>query len=122
MTAWTDFVKKVFEEGKKKSPDYQFKDALKDASKRKSEMGKSSPKTKSAKNSKKGGEGETEMDENMVPMSDEKTEGDIEVETADETTTPMMGGKKKKGGKKRKTAKKSKKSKKSRKTRKNKKH
>jgi hypothetical protein len=42
MTAWTDFVKKIFAEGRKKNPAFQFKDALKEASKRKSEMGSSS--------------------------------------------------------------------------------
>ena len=40
MTAWNDFVKKIYQEGKKNNPDYQFKNALKDASARKGEMGK----------------------------------------------------------------------------------
>ena len=50
MTAWTDFIKKIFAEGRKKNPEYQFKDAMKEASKRKGEMGSSavSP-TKSTK-------------------------------------------------------------------------
>lgn len=39
---WNMFVKKIYEEGKSKNPDYEFKQALKDASKRKSEMGKMS--------------------------------------------------------------------------------
>jgi hypothetical protein len=40
-SAWNMFVKKVYEEGKAKDPSYEFKNALKDASKRKSEMGHS---------------------------------------------------------------------------------
>ncbi len=39
MTAWNDFVKKIYHEGHDKDPNYQFKNALKDASRRKSEMG-----------------------------------------------------------------------------------
>ena len=39
MSAWNDFVKKIYWEGKKKNPNYKFKEALKDASRRKSEMG-----------------------------------------------------------------------------------
>jgi ribonuclease P protein component len=35
------FVKKIYEEGKAKDSNYEFKQALKDASKRKSEMGHS---------------------------------------------------------------------------------
>jgi len=42
MTAWNDFVKKIYHEGHKANPNYQFKQALKDASKRKNEMGSSS--------------------------------------------------------------------------------
>lgn len=41
-TEWNMFVKKIYEEGKKKDHNYQFKNALKDASKRKSEMKHSS--------------------------------------------------------------------------------
>lgn len=47
-TAWNMFVKKVFHEGKSKNKSYSFKQALKDASKRKGEMG-------SATKTKKGG-------------------------------------------------------------------
>jgi hypothetical protein len=54
MSAWTDFVSKVYKEGKRKNKEYAFKDALKDASKRKHEMGSSSHSSKS-KTSKKGG-------------------------------------------------------------------
>ncbi len=38
-SAWNMFVKKIYEEGKSKDSNYEFKQALKDASKRKSEMG-----------------------------------------------------------------------------------
>jgi hypothetical protein len=62
MTAWTDFVSKVFKEERAKNPAFQFKDALKMASKRKSEMGSSSAapsksrkKRGKSKKSKKGG-------------------------------------------------------------------
>lgn len=51
-SAWNMFVKKIYHEGKKKNPNYEFKQALVDASKRKSEMGASSG-TKTAKKSKK---------------------------------------------------------------------
>jgi hypothetical protein len=33
--AWSALVSKCFQEGRKKNPSYQFKDALKEASKRK---------------------------------------------------------------------------------------
>ena len=36
---WNMFVKKIYEEGKAKNSNYEFKQALMDASKRKSEMG-----------------------------------------------------------------------------------
>lgn len=40
-TAWNMFVKKIFQEGRKQyGKAYKFSQALKDASKRKSEMGK----------------------------------------------------------------------------------
>ena len=39
-SAWNMFVKKIYEEGKAKDSNYEFKQALKDASKRKSEMGR----------------------------------------------------------------------------------
>jgi len=41
MSAWNDFVKKIYHEGHSKNPNYMFKDALKDASRRKGEMGAS---------------------------------------------------------------------------------
>jgi hypothetical protein len=56
MTAWNDFVKKIYHEGHDKDPSYQFKTALKDASRRKGEMGASSSKTtKVTKKVKKSG-------------------------------------------------------------------
>ena len=57
MSAWNDFVKKIYWEGKKKNPNYEFKQALQDASKRKSEMGSTAKGTskKSSRKSKKGG-------------------------------------------------------------------
>lgn len=39
MSAWTDFVSKIYHENHKKNPNYAFKDALKEASRRKGEMG-----------------------------------------------------------------------------------
>jgi hypothetical protein len=42
LSSWNIFVKKVYREGKAKNPNYEFKDALRDASKRKGEMGSSS--------------------------------------------------------------------------------
>ncbi len=47
---WNMFVKKIYEEGKASDSNYEFKQALKDASKRKSEMGH----TASASGVKKG--------------------------------------------------------------------
>jgi hypothetical protein len=38
MTAWNDFVKKIYHEGHNKDSNYSFKQALQDASKRKGEM------------------------------------------------------------------------------------
>jgi hypothetical protein len=54
---WNMFVKKVYEEGKAKNSNYEFKQALVDASKRKSEMGHSASasgvkKSKTAKRSR----------------------------------------------------------------------
>lgn len=50
---WNMFVKKIYHEGKKKDSKYEFKQALKDASKRKSEMGSSSSSSKSRKHKKR---------------------------------------------------------------------
>jgi hypothetical protein len=54
-SAWNMFVKKIYWENKKKNKNFQFKDALKEASKRKGEMGsmgKSSKKSKKMKGKK----------------------------------------------------------------------
>lgn len=48
-SAWNMFVKKIYEEGKSKNSNYEFKQALVDASKRKSEMGSTSKKHTTAK-------------------------------------------------------------------------
>lgn len=42
---WNLFVKKIYHEGKRSNPNYEFKNALKDASKRKAEMEDSGSKT-----------------------------------------------------------------------------
>ena len=39
LSQWNIFVKKIYREGKAKNSNYEFKQALSDASKRKSEMG-----------------------------------------------------------------------------------
>jgi len=49
MRAWNDFVKKIYWENKKINKNFQFKEALKDASRRKSEMGSSAKSMKSMK-------------------------------------------------------------------------
>ena len=51
MTAWNDFVKKIYHEGQNKDSSYSFKQALQDASKRKGEMGSSSAASSSASSS-----------------------------------------------------------------------
>jgi hypothetical protein len=38
MSKWTDFVKKIFKEMKKKNPDCKLGEAMKEASRRKHEM------------------------------------------------------------------------------------
>ena len=57
LSQWNIFVKKIWEEGRAKNPKYEFKQALKDASERKSEMGSSksvaAKGTKSRKGSRK---------------------------------------------------------------------
>jgi len=53
-SAWNLFVKKVYWENKKKNKSYKFKDALKEASRRKGEMG-SMKTAKNSKSYKKGG-------------------------------------------------------------------
>lgn len=57
MSAWNDLVKKIYHEGHNKDKNYSFKQALKDASARKSEMSKSQSvmgvKSKSSRKSRK---------------------------------------------------------------------
>ena len=60
LSTWNLFVKKVYAEGKAKNKSFKFRDALKEASKRKSEMGSSSssgPTKKSTKRRKGGKRG-----------------------------------------------------------------
>ena len=52
MTAWNDFVKKIYHEGHNKDKSYSFKQALQDASKRKGEMGSSSASSASSSSKK----------------------------------------------------------------------
>ena len=52
LTPWNKFVKKVYSEGKSKNSSYSFQEALKDASRRKSEMG-SAPVARGTKKSRK---------------------------------------------------------------------
>jgi hypothetical protein len=58
LSDWNIFVKKIYAEGKAKNSNYEFKQALEDASKRKSEMKHSSAsgvkKSKSSKKSRRG--------------------------------------------------------------------
>ena len=54
LSKWNLFVKKIYHEGRAKDNSYKFQQALKDASKRKSEMGSLSSTKKHYKN-KKGG-------------------------------------------------------------------
>jgi hypothetical protein len=60
LSDWNIFVKKVYAEGKAKNSNYEFKQALEDASKRKSEMKHSSHtasgvrQTKTGKKSRRG--------------------------------------------------------------------
>lgn len=57
LSTWNLFVKKVYAEGKAKNKSFKFRDALKEASKRKSEMGSSSSSgpTKKTTKRRKGG-------------------------------------------------------------------
>lgn len=58
LSSWNIFVKKIYKEGKSKDSSYEFKNALKDASRRKSEMGNAAGPvargTKKVKKSKRG--------------------------------------------------------------------
>jgi hypothetical protein len=57
LSSWNLFVKKVYREGKMKNKNYAFKDALKDASNRKGEMGSQSTKKMRKSRGKKGKRG-----------------------------------------------------------------
>jgi hypothetical protein len=52
LSKWNLFVKKVYAEGKSKNKDYEFKNALKDASERKSEMNSMKLSSSSSKKTK----------------------------------------------------------------------
>lgn len=62
LSPWNKFVSKVYHEGKESNPDYEFKQALKDASKRKSEMGHSASGLVKSKKYRKG----SKKSKNMV--------------------------------------------------------
>jgi hypothetical protein len=53
MSEWNNLVKEVYEEGKKKNPNYKLKDAMREASKRRGKKGT----TMKAKKSRKGSKG-----------------------------------------------------------------
>jgi len=53
LSQWNLFTQKIFAEGKKKDPKYEFKDALQDASRRKGEMAHMPAMTASKKASRK---------------------------------------------------------------------
>jgi hypothetical protein len=61
LTSWNLFVEKIYQEGKAKNKNYEFKQALIDASKRKSEMGHSTTAHKKTKSYKKGGKSKSAM-------------------------------------------------------------
>jgi len=53
LSEWNKFVSKVYQEGKRKNANYKFKDALRDASARKGEMGNSGMGSVGMKSSRK---------------------------------------------------------------------
>jgi hypothetical protein len=53
LTSWNKFVKKVYSEGKSENDSYSFQEALKDASRRKSEMGAAPVAARGTKKSRK---------------------------------------------------------------------
>jgi len=59
MSAWNKFVQKIYHEGHNKDPEYSFKQALQDASKRKGEMNTASPVAMGTKKYIKKGKGKT---------------------------------------------------------------
>jgi len=54
VSQWNLFVKKIYHDGRSKNKSYSFKQALKDASRRKKEM-KALPSSSKKQHSKKGG-------------------------------------------------------------------
>ena len=52
LSPWNIFVKKIYHEGKTKNSKYEFKHALRDASRRKGEMGSTSMSNKTKKMNK----------------------------------------------------------------------
>ena len=52
LSSWNLFVQKVYKEGKAKNKNYEFRHALKDASRRKHEMSSSASPNKSKKHRK----------------------------------------------------------------------
>ena len=121
---WNMFVKKVYEEGHAKDSNYQFKDALKDASKRKGEMSKMKPmaatrrmkksmsqkKSKAAKGGADGDDEEMMEVEETETMTPRKLSDEFDAEMTEEEMTPrdlssefdaeedMDGGKRRKRG------------------------
>jgi hypothetical protein len=71
-SAWNMFVKKIYWEGKKKNKNFQFKDALKEASRRKGEMG-SMKSTGSMKKSAKKMKGKKGMSMSMGMMGGKRS-------------------------------------------------
>jgi hypothetical protein len=61
LSSWNLFVKKIYQEGKAKNKNYEFKQALVDASKRKSEIGHTTSAHKKSKGYKKGGKSRSAM-------------------------------------------------------------
>lgn len=57
LSAWNIFVQKIYREGKAKDAKYEFKQALSDASERKSEMGTKGKMTKKGGKKRKGRKG-----------------------------------------------------------------
>ena len=87
MTAWREFVKKMFKNGRKKDKTYQLSDAMKDASSQ----------------YKKGGENETPVDTPDTVAIDTPVTADMSTDVIEKNSgdTPRMGGSfKKKGSKK----------------------
>ena len=109
MTAWNDFVKKIYHEGHDSNPNYKFKQALKDASKRKGEMGATSSTSgksykkqskkacmKSCKKSCK----KRRMRGGMNAPSSVMNGSDVDSTNTNTNTTPQIPIKNLKGGKK----------------------